>query len=257
MAFVSKTLMTIAASLLITSLQAQGEPSGANNDFGRRASNREAKRWTLQDWLDTKDRNRMMDLWLSLNSASPYEAMVSAAYKSYLRDIDVPKTQNSFTSVDGSVTAHAHIVGLTVDYENNPQEKLNDLSGMLNLRLFGESIQSSYLALHFGQRTRTYSNSDTPKDYKNQFGQVSLQLYLMKYFGIDGFHRIYISSTNDIAKEEIAGSISEAGIFIDFKALRIFGAAYRDYEIIKSTITPFVETSTIRSGSRAGVKIYF
>ncbi len=251
-----KALM-ILTGLLFTAPLAQAESSGSGSYLGQRATNRETKRWTLQEWLDTKDRNHMMDLWLSLNSASPYEAMVSAAYKSYLRDIDVPKTQNSFTSIDGSITAHAHIVGLTIEYENNAQEKLNDLSGMLNLRLFGESIQSTYLALHFGQRTRTYNTLPTSKDYKNQFGQVSLQLYLMKYFGIDGFYRIYISSTNDISKEEIAGSYSEAGVFIDFKALRIFGSAYRDYEIIKSTITPFNETNTIRSGTRAGVKIYF
>ena len=249
-------ILILLAGLLVTSTKAQAESSGSGY-LGQRAANRESKRWTLQDWLDTRDRNRMMDLWLSLNSASPYEAMVSAAYKSYLRDINLPKALDSFTSVDGSFTAHAHIIGLTVEYENNTQEKLNDLSGMVNLRLFGESIQSTYLALHFGQRTRTYTNLVTSRDYKNQFGQVSLQLYLMKYFGIDGFHRIYISSPNDITKEEIAGTLSEAGIFIDFKQLRIFGSAYKDYEIIKSTVTPFSETSTLRSGSRAGVKIYF
>ena len=253
----SRFLMMIFALLLSPSLSLAESSGSSGSSLGQRATNRESKRWTLQEWLDTRDRNRMMDLWLSMNSASPYEAMAGASYKSYLRDVDVPKTQDSFTSVDGLVTAHAHFVGLTVEYENNVQEKLNDLSGMLNLRLFGDSIQSTYLALHFGQRTRTFTSFTPSRDYKNQFGQVSLQLYLMKSFGIDGFHRIYIPSTNDISKEDISGSLSEAGLFIDFKALRIFGAAYRDLQIIKSTTSPYAETDTIRAGSRAGVKIYF
>ncbi len=225
--------------------------------FDQRTSQRETKRWTLQEWLDTKDRNRMMDLWLSMNSASPFEVMVGAAYKSYLREIDLPKTQEKFTSVDGSFTAHAHLVGITIEHENNTQENLNDLSGMLNLRLFGESIQSTYLALHFGQRTRTYTNFLPHHDFKNLFGQFSLQLYLMKYFGIDGFHRIYSASRNIAAKEELSGSLSEAGVFIDFKSLRIFGSAYRDEQVIRSTLTPYTETSTLRSGTRAGIKIFF
>ncbi len=225
--------------------------------FGERAKQRESKRWTLQEWLDTKDRNRMMDMWLSMNSSSPFEVMVSAAYKSYLRKIDLPLTFDQFPSVDGSLTAHAQLVGITIEHENNTQENLNDISGMLNLRLFGESIQSTYLALHVGQRTRTYTNFLPHHDFKNLFGQVSLQLYLMKYFGIDGFHRIYSSSRNIAANEELSGTLSEAGFFIDFKALRIFGAAYRDEQLIRSTLTPYAETTTMRSGTRAGVKIFF
>ncbi len=248
--------LAILLTLLLTSGPARSEP-GTVDYLGKRANNREVKRWTLQEWLETRDRNRMMDLWLSMNSASPFEGMVGAAYKSYLREVDLPKTQDSFTSVDGSVTAQAHLVGLTVEYENNTQEKLNDLTGMLNLRLFGESIQSTYLTLHFGQRTRSYTSALPNRDFKNQFGQVSMQLYLMKYFGIDGFHRIYISTKNDITNEEMTGALSEIGVFIDFKALRVFGSAYRDTEMIKSTLSPYGETNTLRSGSRAGIKIFF
>jgi hypothetical protein len=121
-----------------------GSGSGSSG-YSQRLTNRENKRWTLQEWLEQRDRNRMMDLWLSMNSASPYEAAAGAAYKSYLTEIDTPKSAKSYTSADGFVTAHAHIIGITVQYENNAQESYNDLSGMLNLRLFGESLQSSYL----------------------------------------------------------------------------------------------------------------
>ena len=257
MSTIQKALLAVLAALVITAENASAEPGTYDYLGGARATHRESKRWTLQEWLETRDRNRMMDLWLSMNSASPFEAMVGAGYKSYLRDIDTPKAQDSFNSVDGVVTAHAHIVGLTGEYENNIQEKYTDITGMLNLRLFGESIQSTYLALHYGQRTRTYNSFAPQHDYKNQFGQVSLQLYLMKYFGIDGFHRIYMPNTNDSLKEEMTGTLSEVGIFIDFKALRVFGAAYRDYQVIKSTQTPYTETTTIRSGSRVGLKLFF
>ena len=247
-----KSTLMMLITILMTSGTVQAKPGTYDYLGGARVNNRETKRWTLQEWLETKDRNRMMDLWLSMNSASPFEAMVGASYKSYLREVDTPKSQTSFNSVDGVVIAHAHIVGLTGEFENNTQENYTDLTGMLNLRLFGESIQSTYLALHFGQRTRTYTSFSPQHDYKNQFGQVSLQLYLMKYFGIDGYHRIYIPGINDNQKEEMTGTLSEAGIFIDFKALRVFGSAYRDVQTIRSTITPYSETTTIRSGTKAG-----
>src|SRR5947209_12687437 len=38
-------------------------------------------RWSLQDWLNTRDRMRMMDLWLALHSPSPYEFFIDGDYR--------------------------------------------------------------------------------------------------------------------------------------------------------------------------------
>jgi hypothetical protein len=229
-----------------------------NGYFYRAAAQREEKRWTLQEWLETKDRNRMMDLWLALySSPNPYEAMLGGAYKSSTTEVDNPTSQNQTTSGDGYVTAHASIVGITGEYENNVQDKYRDINGMLNLRIFGNSLQNTFLTLHYGQRTRTLEGTATDTDYKNQFGQVSLQLYLMKYFGLDGSYRKYVPATEEKLNQEIWGDLSEAGVFIDFKAVRVFGSWYRDYQVIKSTTGTFDETDTLRFGTKTGIKIFF
>lgn len=225
----------------------------------KRAGQREVSRWTLQEWMAQKDRNRMMDLWLALHSPSPYEAMLGAAYKSDTVEISTnPDVETHYISSDGYATAHASLIGVTFEYENNVQEKFHDVNGMVNLRVFGDSIQSTFLAFHYGQRTRTITSASlTDSAYKNQFGQVTLQLYLMKYFGIDGFHRQYIPATEEKLQQEIRGSLSEAGVFIDFKALRIFGSWYQDVQVIKSLSIPYQETTTLRTGTKTGIKLFF
>jgi hypothetical protein len=243
--------------LLILSSQPVIAQYRDNSFLFKRAQDRAATRWTLQEWLATKDRNRMMDMWLAMNTrSSPYEAMVGAAYKSTREGVGTAGEQ-SYTSADGYVTAHASIVGLTFEYENNVKDNFNDVNAMFNLRVFGNSIQSTYLAFHYGQRTRTFTSAIPSSSFKNQFGQVSLQLYITKYFGVDGFYRSYIPAIEGGLNQEMRGNLSEAGVFIDFKALRVFGSWYQDNEIVKDTLTPFNETTTNRVGTKAGIKLYF
>lgn len=227
-----------------------------NSFLYKRAADRTATRWSLQEWLNTKDRNRMMDMWLVMNTnTSPYEAMAGAAYKSTRSGVGTP-SETSFTSADGYMTFHASLIGLTFEYENNVQDHFQDINGMLNFRVFGGSIQGTYLTFNYGQRTRTFTTPSPVEAYKNQFGQVSLQLYITKNFGIDGIHRQYFPATEVSLNQEMRGSLSEAGLFIDFKALRVFGSWYQDTEIIKSTITS-IDTTTTRVGTKAGLKLYF
>ncbi len=71
--------MTLIMSLLFYVAQSNAQDKGSKSGLFQRAAMRETKRWTLQEWLETKERNRMMDLWLAVNSPSPYEAMLGLA----------------------------------------------------------------------------------------------------------------------------------------------------------------------------------
>lgn len=218
------------------------------------------KRWTLSDWLSQRDRNRMMDLWLAFNSPSPYELMLGGSYASYLAKPEAPGIEASYSSMAGEFSAHAQIFGVTTEYENNTKENFNDLAGIFNLRVFGNSIQSSYLALNYGLRTRIFGvgNLNTTGHeilLRQQFAQASLQMYLHKYFGIDGYYRYFMPSENsDLGK--IKETHLEGGAFIDFGSLRVFG---RWYEERQTTTAPGISTdsSFIRTGVKTGVKFYF
>lgn len=218
------------------------------------ASKSESKRWTLQEWLEQRDRNRMMDLWLSMNSSSPYEFSLEGSHKGYDQEI-AGSAPTHRTSYAVAFSGYAQIVGLTAEYENNSEENYNDLNGLFNLRLFGDSIQNSYLAVHYGIRSRT--SSQPSFRFSQPFSQVSLQLYALKTFGIDGLYRIYYSADVSGASTQgtsTSGNLAEAGAFIDFKNFRFFGSWYKENSTDKSSSG---ETSATKTGIKSGIKIFF
>ncbi|MFV3410044.1 hypothetical protein [Bdellovibrio bacteriovorus] len=246
------SLLLLCIILTASLSQAQsGSRWGSGIDFTKRATAREGSRWSLSEWLEMKNRNRMMDMWLSVNSPSPYEFSLAASYNSFkTEDPDNTSVSDSHVSYMGELSAYAQFVGLTAEYENNSEEEFNDLTGMLNIRVLGNSIQNTSLTLHYGLRTR-----EADQRLSQQFGQVSLQVYLTKYFGIDGKYRYYLpTSTDELG--DVEGNRTEAGLFIDFKAVRIFGNWYKESQKTKIPAAAD-DTVTDRTGIRSGLKIFF
>lgn len=216
-----------------------------------RASKREGSRWTLSEWMAQKERNKLMDLWLAMNSPSPYEFMLGGSYNNYKATEN--QTTNEYVTSGAEVQAYAQFFGLGLEYDNRTSESENDLSGMLNLRLLGNSIQSTHLTLHYGQRTRTISDVTPTTLLRNQFGQVSLQMYLNPNFGIRGSFRQY-QPFSDSTFGDVTGQLTTGGLFIDFKAIRLFGEWYDDIQKnTGSTVAPQIQ----RTGIKTGLQIYF
>lgn len=231
-----------------------GSRWGSGIDFTQRAANREKGRWSLSEWMEMKSRNRMMDMWLSMNSPSPFEFSLSGSYNSYKTTVVGATTETSANDFAGEASAYAQFVGLTTEYENNTQEQYNDFSGMLNIRLLGNSIQNTAFTIHYGQRAREVLGA-TSYRLNQQFGQASLQVYLTKYFGLNGSYRYFLpTSTDELG--EVGGNITEAGLFIDFKAVRIFGSWYKESQKTKIPAATD-DTVTDRTGIRSGMKIFF
>jgi hypothetical protein len=174
--------------------------------------------------------------------------MLGISYNSYGLEATGSATPDKHTSYQGIFSAYAQFVGLTAEYENNTQEGFDDLTGVFNLRLLGSTIQGSYLALHYGMRTRT-----SVVRFSQQFAQVSTQMYVIKNFGFDGLYRHY-SPMTDNTLGEINGDLTEAGAFIDFKNFRIFGTWYKETQTNELNS---VLTGNTRTGIRSGLKIFF
>lgn len=261
-----KPTLGLACVLFSLAAQAESNSSGSSGggssgskgrDFIQRAEKREAKRWTLQEWIEQRDRNRMMDMWLSMNSPSPYELMLGGSHDGYLLESPTVTPGVQHTSYSGVFSAYAQIVGVTAEYENNADEKYNDLNGLFNLRLFGDSIQGSYLAVHYGVHTRTATGPDVRTS--QHLSQVSLQMYAIKSFGITALYRIYYPAeinTPNVGVSEASGNLTEAGAFIDFKNFRLFGDWYKEQDLDKLSTTG-AESTTTRTGIRTGIKIFF
>lgn len=228
-------------------------------DYRAKATNKEGSRWTLSEWMAQKDRNRLMDLWLAMYAPSPYEFYLGGAYSSYdvstevggIANIDKP----TYRSPVGKIGAFAYVIGLTSEYENNTEEKFSDLSGALNLRVAGNAVQGTHLLLQYGNRDRFQTNATTgQKDRIAQtFAGADLDLYLMKYFGIHGQYRKYMPVTQEILGE-VEGQRTEAGIFLDFEALRIYGNWFSENQ--NATLNSST-TKTNRVGVQSGIQLFF
>jgi hypothetical protein len=212
-----------------------------------------AKRFSLQEWLENKDRRGMMDMWLAINTPSPYEFMFGGSFLQY----DKISTTNNvgvtqrYKSYDGEVHAYATLVGITALYQNNNEEGFSDVTGQFNLRLFGTSTQSSNIILHYGLRTRTAHNDS----YRlNQlYPGITLQIYLMKLFGIYGNYHAYSPITESFYGDTSADELN-AGIFIEYGLLRIFGNYYNDRQNSKLN---GIETQLDRKGTKVGLQFHF
>lgn len=248
------SLLLLCIIILLTQIsEAQsGSRWGSGIDFTKRAASREKSRWSLSEWMEMKNRNRMMDMWLSLNSPSPFEFMLGGSHNSYKSETTTnPGVSTSHVSYMGEFSAYAQFAGLTAEYENNTSEGLNDLAGMLNVRLLGNSLQNTAFTIHYGQRAREQNSGRLSQ----QFGQVSLQVYLTKYLGIDGKYRQYLPTSTE-ALGEITENRTEAGLFIDFNAFRVFGSWYQ--ESSKTKIPAATDDTVIdRTGIKSGIKIFF
>lgn len=236
----------------IAQAQTSGGSGGGSRPWllSRGAAAREAKRFNLYDWMEQKNRNQVMDMWLSLNSPSPYEFMLGINMNQYTLDDKVNPIEKK-KAYEGELSAYATLVGLTGEYTNNTEEHFNDTTGMFNLRLFGHTLQGTHLTLHYGLRTRTESAG--VYRLNQQFAAGTLQLYLFKYFGVYGNYRHYFPVTETFYGETKTVTNTYGG-FIDFASLRIMLSYFKEQQkSMKNT----VESELNREGSKITLQLYF
>lgn len=249
--------------LLLGLFIANASPSFAQSGAGsslwqQRAAQREASRWTLQEWLAQKDRNAMMDLWLAFNQSSPYEFALSLDHHSLNKESSTSGTTTQLTDktlYSGKLSAYASIFGLEYEYSRNTPENFTDSLGSIHLRLLGTSQQNTHLTVFYGLRTRSYNDYSPVRRQAQTFAGGQLQVYLSKYFGLFGDYRHFYNDDVDTLGA-VEGSFNEGGLFIDFGFVRIFGNMYLEKEKQIAPITS-TETNVKRSGVRSGIKIFF
>jgi hypothetical protein len=245
-------LLLLSLSLTFSNL-VFAEGAGSGFSFKQRAEKRESSRWTLESWLQKRDTMRLQDIWLSLNSPSPFEGSIFGFLNSFTTESAGAKSEVSYQSV--GFNAFAQVLGIQFQFDDNTSQKIQNHLGQINLRLIGNSIQSSNLTVHYGLKTQ-YQKSLSPEVRINQqYAGISLQLYLQKYFGVDGQYRFYNKTTTD-GYGETAGSRYEYGLFIDFKALRVFGGSFSERTNFVAEGSSTTDSS-LNVGTQTGLKLFF
>lgn len=200
-------------------------------------------RWSLEEWLATRDRMRLMDLWLALHTPSPFEFYVGGAYQ-----FGSLNTASSYTASEFTAAAYASIFGLELDREGGPDTRYDTT---FNLRFFGYHYQATHMRLELGVRNE---NNGSGVTFQNALAGVGLAIYLAKYFGIDGRWRHAFASTPNASGLSFGGDQYEGGAFIDFSFLRFYGKYI--YETLSSEASNLAPGS-VRSGPQLGVTVFF
>lgn len=187
-------------------------------------------RWTLSEWLETRDKIRLMDLWLAMHSPSPYEFFIDGAY----RFASAPGTGILNASRFG-FGAYASLVGIELERQGSER---TETTGLLSLRIFGHHVQSTHIALQGGLRMVSGGSS-----FRNAMAGGRMAIYLTRYFGVDGsFHHLFQSTP---FVDGAIGNQWRAGAFIDFRFLRVYGEYFGSSE------------SSVRNGTGLGMKLFF
>ena len=165
-------------------------------------------RWSLSEWLEARDKMRLMDMWLALHSPSPYEFFLGTEYSFN----QTPASSEAFSL---RAAAYASIFGLEFQRDFAPVQESNAL---FNLRVFGYHTQGTNLTLQGGMRLRDGS----PESTRNLFAGADLTLYLGKFAGLEGSYRRQFQTIPNAAGIDTTGNRWEAQGFIDFKMVRTF-----------------------------------
>ncbi len=201
----------------------------------KKQENKDKYRWSLSDWLETRDRMRLQDLWLALNTSAPYEFYLDGNYQ-----FNQNSPGSAFNASELGLAAFVTIFGLEAKFDAGIDQHW---SGVFDLRVFGFHDQSTHLTFQLGLRS---TNSSGGSSYRNGLGGVKLAIYFARPFGIQALYQHYFSSTSNATGVTYTGDKFQGGVFLEFKFLRL----YTDYLLD-------TETLATTSGFLLGTRIYF
>lgn len=206
----------------------------------KKQEQKKLSKWSLSDWLDTRNRMRLMDMWLALHTPSPFEFYLGGNYQAASAD------GNTYKGGAFQVGAFATIFGLEFERDQSNTKIMN---GLFLLRLFGLHNQTTNITLHGGVRFRGAGN-----EFHSPVAGVRTDLYFTKYFGLEGlYRRVFNSNVSNGAR--FTANRYEAGAFIDFKFLRLYGSYFNEQEFANAA--QYQNAFPLRKGALMGVRLFF
>lgn len=235
--------------------QAHAQLEGTYQVAIKKQEEKKISRWSLADWLQQKQKNQLMDMWLAKNSlSSHFESFLEARSVNYgLSNGQIGSEVENHNIYGAALAAYAGVAGLRGTYDSDSQER-SGWSGSVNLRLLGQAMQDTHINIEYGLRGLKLGNQTDAENFQNQFGGVSMNIYLARSFGLEGiYHRILPAEST--SKRTLEGEDSRAGIFIDFSFVRVFGH-WRN-ELLRFNGGGQPDTTELRQGYGGGLRFYF
>src|SRR3954466_11936312 len=108
-----RTLLSLLALVVTLGLAAHAQADDVYTFVVKKPEEKAKTRWSLSDWLETRDKMRLMDLWLAIHSPTPYEFFLSGGYI-------VPTQTGAQNGFDFALGAYATIFGVEFRRESVP-----------------------------------------------------------------------------------------------------------------------------------------
>ncbi len=224
----------------------------------RKADEKYQSRWTLADWFETQRQTRLQDMWLAGNRGEDiYDFGIGGSFGtvSIFRDGATTKS-DEVEGRSGYMLAYATLIGVEARYWNYAHSQAGSAEeeygwrAALALRLIGDSQQNTNLTLYGGSGFIKDGSGDTAR---STFAGARATLYLTKAFGFDAAYEFWLPTKTDFGAD-IEGSRLEAGVFLDFAFLRLFGMGTWDSRMRKFQA---ISSDRKRESIDAGLKLFF
>lgn len=225
-------------------------PAHAEIRGARRSDPNENVSWNLADWMAQKQKFKLMDEWLAVNRQKKVvELILDGGQINY--DTSAGGTEEENKIAHYAASFYLSIFGIEGGIENSDEDR-ESTYGQLNLRLLGQSSQTTSITLGYGAMKTEDKVSD--ETWTNQYGQVTLQMYLFTFLGFDGTYRNYFGAKDGL-KTEYDGERIEYGAFVEFGFVRLYGRSFVDRNYTRTSAG--VARNELRDGVNFGAKLFF
>lgn len=212
----------------------------------KRQEEKAASRWTLSDWLMTKQRISLMDQWLSLNTESNLFDF-SLSYEKLNFKQTFNQTSTNVNDNNLNTKFFVSFIGLEASREFS-KSIFENTSYSLNLKLLGSSLQSTNLQVKYGI-SKIESNFENKKlSYNTKFFETEANVYLLGFVGVSYKYNNTFKSIKD--STEYSKKFQNYGVFLDMWIFKFY--------IEKIHQTHLYDGQKIRDkGEKVGISLLF
>lgn len=215
---VQTTHFVLAFALVSTSALAQ---QGGFASFPERQKERQASRWTLGNWMNTKRQIEEQNSWLWAHTNKvPLEFALGYTQSPTRWRTDV----DAFVARLGLRASYGKRVNWfkeSGDTGRGPNDDLTQFAAQI--RVFGGNLQDSYLMGRVGYELSGFDNAGAlAGNFGSWYAEPELQIYLAKWLGVRGNVRYRWSGVNMSNKTQTWGGTNyETVAFLESGALRV------------------------------------
>lgn len=233
--------------LSLLSLKAHALAEGTYQVIIRKQQEKQASRWSLLDWMNTKKKMAIMDQWLALNSSVNHFEFSLYGEKN---KTDMANIKND--GISAGLSFYYRIFGLEGSW-SEIEKTLHEKSGRVGLRIFGKSDQGPNIKLFYGLASQK-DFSQNLESIKPSFYGGSTTIYLLPFLGGFVEYAKYGKETFSQTSTEVDGDRLTSGAFIELSFLRIYGSLEKRRFHYN---TSGVESDRHIKSTNLGVKLFF